>query len=91
MAVNFSLTRKGETVPCKLQDADADFCAILGVPVHDTDWVAGWYDVIGLMIACGRDLTYIREAVKGYYYETSLLKICDYLEQAYETDCWGSR
>ena len=90
MAGNFSLTRKGESVPAKLMDVDAEFCAILGKPVDPVKWVSGWYGSIGMMLAFGRDIAYIREAVIGYPYEADLLLICDAIEANYSVSCWGS-
>jgi hypothetical protein len=89
MAVNFSLSRGGKLV--KLVDVDIELCDYLGKPCDSVNWVCGWYDTIGLLMACGRNMAYIRNAVIGYYYEIDLLKICDYLEANFETDCWESR
>lgn len=91
MAVNFSMTRNGETQPTKLVDVDVAICEMLGQTVDPVNWIRGWYDSIGLMLACGRDWPYIREAVKGYYFEDDLLLICDFLAANYSSDCWGSR
>lgn len=48
----FQLYPKGSNKPAILQDVDAAICAHFGVPVDPVQWIAGWYHVIGFLIAC---------------------------------------
>lgn len=53
MPTCFDVTRNGETSPTSLNKIDEELCSILGVPVDPVRYVGGWFDYIGLRLACG--------------------------------------
>lgn len=95
MAVNFQLTRKGETAPTPLVKIDEELCALLGEPVDPKNWVLNWYGTIGFMLACGETWEGVREETKECFEDSitlpSRLRILDYLEKNYTSDAWASR
>ena len=82
----FTLTRKGASAPSKFSDIDDEICAHLGVPSHPTWYYAGWYNTIGLAIACGKDWNWLRAEVEP---TSDLIKVVDYLEAHYVSDAWA--
>ena len=84
----FTLSRDGK--PVKLQDIDKELCDMLGVPCDDNEWVLGWYDSIGLGLACGCDWDKIRKIliIDDSEHHKSLAKVIDYLRNNFTTDSW---
>ena len=81
----FTLTKKGEDKPARFQVIDDEMREHFGEPPNANKWLLGWYDCVGLALACGRTWDEIRE-VFGDSHE--YLKIIDYLEERYVSDCW---
>ena len=53
----FQLTKKGESEPTPLSKIDEELCHLVGIEVHPTRYVLGWFDSIGWWIAVrGHDL-----------------------------------
>lgn len=61
----FSLTRKSDpdAGPVAFVTIDEELCKYLGVECHPTNWYMGWYDHIGLALACGRSFAQIMDTV----------------------------
>ncbi len=86
----FQLTRNGETSAETLSSIDRRLCELLGVPVHETQYVVAWYDHIGLAIACGHALGSqdLRDLFADY---EALTKCLVYLETHYTSSAWHER
>lgn len=83
----FTLTQKGQEHPDKLQDIDEAICRHLGIPIHDKYWAVGWYNYVGLMLACGRSFDGIREAaIKDG--NNDMVKVVDFLSANYTPNAW---
>lgn len=82
----FTLTKKGEDRPATLNSVDEAICEFLGRPVHEINWVCGWYDSIGLGFACGTSFERMRELFSEY---PDLLKILGFLEENYTVNAWA--
>lgn len=82
----FALTRKGCNEPESLIAVDEAICAHLGVEIHPVNYVDGWYDSVGFMLAMGRNWQQIREA--GFSGK-NLPKIIDFLEANYISSAWA--
>jgi hypothetical protein len=67
---------------------DEAICKHLGVEVDPIKYVEGWFNGIGLALACGKDWDWIREEYKDYPTD---LAIIDYLEANYTPNAWGER
>jgi hypothetical protein len=80
--------RKGSKEPVKFCDIDDEICAHLGVTPHPTLYYEGWYDVIGMCIACGKALG-SRELYEHLQrYSPRLLPVLAYLVEHYTSDAW---
>ena len=99
MPACFQLIDKETKSPTVLQKIDDEMREHFGVAPDPKDWLAGWYDSIGLRMACGKSYGQIREEFQGYlrtddsgerrYYQ-DLLDVLDYLEERYETSSFYS-
>ena len=83
----FTLTPKGATAPAKLQDVDNKLREDFHQPPSDTEWLWGWYDTIGLALACGKDWEWLRQKLE----DENLLAVVNWLEGRYEVDSWCER
>lgn len=54
MPVCFQLRPKGSTTPQSFIEIDEAMCLALGQPVDAEKYLWGWYDSIGLRLACGQ-------------------------------------
>jgi hypothetical protein len=83
----FTLTRKTELEagPVQLTLIDEELCAYLGQEVDPDNWVYGWYNSIGLMLAIGKSFEECREI---FAESNHLLPIVAYLEANFVTDAW---
>ena len=84
----FTLTLRGAAEASSLASVDEAICEHLGVPVHPTRYVRGWYDTIGLGLAMGKPLSRIREI---YSDDPAMLRIASFLEEHYTVDAWAER
>lgn len=84
----FTLTLKGQTTPSPMTYVDEALCKHLGVEVHPVRYVEGWFNTIGLSLACGKDWDWLRNQYKDYPKD---LDIIDYLEANYTLDAWAGR
>lgn len=83
----FSLTRKGEKEPTNLNRVDEELCQHLEVDVHETRFVAGWYDIFGLAMALGVHIGEEKmDEIAGE--DKHLRKILAYLRENFTDDAW---
>ena len=89
MPVCFQLTKKGETEPSTLVKVDEAICTHFGWPIHPQDYVYGWYDSIGFMLATGKSWDQIRVELRdGWGFQDERQAIVDFLEANYTTGIW---
>jgi hypothetical protein len=81
----FTLTKKSEDKRAVFQTIDDEMRAHFGEPPDAERWLWGWYDSIGLALACGKTWDEIRKLFED---SPELLKVVDYLEERYVSDCW---
>lgn len=67
---------------------DEEICAHLNVEPDPIEFLAGWYDSIGIRAASGNDWAKIREDLKEY---DTLSRIVDFLEEHYTISSWYQR
>jgi hypothetical protein len=82
----FQLTRKGEEEPRTLSELDTDLWVLFegSEPEGNTAWYRSWYDVIGLALACGKELNEVVEMLKG----SRLEDVAEFLCTNYNTKAW---
>lgn len=87
----FQLCRNGAPVP--LNAIDEELCNLLGEPVHPQMCVAGWYNIIGVRLACGLSWEEIEKKILDceYYGEADLLRIIGYLRENFTSSAWAER
>ena len=99
MPACFQLIPKGTSEPAILQRIDDAMREHFGVAPDSTNWLSGWYESIGLRMACGKSYGQIREEFQGYLstddsgekrFYRDLLDILGYLEERYETNSFYS-
>ena len=83
----FTLTPKGEKAPAMFQDIDNKLREAFNQPADDVHWLWGWYDVIGLALACGKDWDWLREKLD----DENLIAVVNWLEGRYDVDSWCER
>ncbi len=83
----FSLTRKGESEPMKLQDVDTLIAAHVGEVCDPVRWCRGWYDTIGFGLAMGETFSSLRAE---YFNHPDLLPVIDFLAENFTTAAWYS-
>ena len=83
----FTLTPKGETSPAQFQEIDDKLRKAFNQPADPENWLWGWYDVIGLALACGKDWDWLR----GKLDDENLKAVVNWLEGRYDVDCWCER
>ena len=82
----FTLTRKGEEEPRSLGKLDSDLWFLFEgkEPEGNTMWYKEWYNIIGLAIACGKELDWIANEMKG----SELEDVAEFLVTNYESKAW---
>ena len=83
----FTLTPKGEKTPANFPEIDDKLREHFHQPPDDAHWLWGWYDVIGLALACGKDWDWIREKLD----DENLKAVANWLEGRYDVDSWCER
>lgn len=83
MSVRYYLTKKGgDGTPVLPVKIDEELCKLLGVPVHEEDYIHGWWDVVGMMAVVNQplDSTRVRQI---YFDQPRLCRILDFLAEHY--------
>lgn len=96
MAAYFQLLHKQTGTSTAFNAIDEELCAHFNKPVHDTQYLAGWYDYIGFRAATGSSWQEIianfeRYIAKGETWATTLLDIAIYLSEHYDINNWTGR
>lgn len=86
MAHVFTLTKMGEDRPTNIIDIDTMICEAVGDKVDKKLYCRGWYDIIGLALACGLSWNKIREDILGP--ASKLHPVLDYLEHNFIAKCY---
>lgn len=92
----FQLIRKSDGKPELLTKIDELICAHLNRPVHPTQYVESWFDIIGYDCAMGRSFEQIREKYRKMIEEENYDKefwerqigITEFLETQFTPDAW---
>ena len=81
----FSLTKIGspQDGPVILQHVDDEIRKAFGAEPDPVNWYRGWYDVIGLALATGKDWVWCRQHLQHW------ADIIDWLEANYTYDAWA--
>jgi len=87
MAVYFQLTPKNDpkAKPVEFNIIDCWMCDWLGVKEDPDNWYKGWYDTIGLSLACGKDWRWCRDNFEN------MDDVIDYLETHFDVSSWAGR
>jgi len=59
----FSLTRKGESKPCELQQVDEQIREHFKAPPDPVNWFRNWYNTLGMDFAFGKSPESIQKEV----------------------------
>ena len=83
---NFQLLRDGEPQALVAIDKELWHHFEGGEPEGNEDWYAGWYNYIGLRLACGESFADIIEALD----EGRMRDVAEYLMETTEARSWVS-
>jgi hypothetical protein len=98
----YSYIPKGGTEPEHFDVLDEKIAKHLGVPVHPTQWVENWDNIISVLVAAGKTLPEVRadfvswmeledyKNPEGQQHLTNLITICDFLDTNYTSRAWRS-
>jgi hypothetical protein len=96
----YSYTPKGGTEPEFLNVVDEKIAEHLGVPVHKTQWVENWDNVVSMFVASGYTLPEVRNVIVEWQSQdefkteedqqhlANLIRICDFLDSNYVAQAW---
>lgn len=92
----FQLTKKGYPSPAILKVVDAELCQNLDLPFLGHRWTCGWYNDLGLALACGKTLpemidiyqVKVVKRVRSSEHDVAMYRIACYLNEHYTTDAW---
>lgn len=91
----FQLIRKADGKPATFHEIDAEMCAFFGVPCDPVRWYLGWYDIVGLALACGRTFADLLAAYKDYYavggeqYDFQMTRVINFLDMRFTPNAWA--
>ena len=83
----FTLIPKGTNTPAKFAEIDDKLRKAFNQPEDAEKFLWGWYDTIGLALACGKDWDWVRENCGS----EDLRAVVNWLEGRYDTDSWFER
>ncbi len=75
-----------------LEIVDEEICKALGKSVHPTEYYMGWYDSIGLMLACGKTFEEIESLANSWYPESEespILDVIKFMKENYISSSWA--
>ena len=81
----FLLRNRATGEPDTLSDIDDKMREYFVVPPNATEWYQGWYDSVGLMLACGQTFDQIRKICP------LMGAIVDWLDMHYVAEAWSER
>lgn len=86
----FSLRRKGnpEAGPVVLTTVDEEICRALDEEVDEKLWCRNWYNIVGLLLACGKSFDDIREICSD---TPAIVEVVNFLADNFVSDAWYSR
>lgn len=84
----FSLTPKGSKEPEKLQVVDDRIRETFGLPADAKAWAFGWYNTVGLLLACGKSWAEIQSTFEE---SDDIQKVICFLQTNYDADAWCER
>jgi hypothetical protein len=84
----FNLTKIGEQEPTVLQKIDNELWLEFwgSIPEPNDFWYQNWYNIIGMLLACGRSFTEIKEILCG-----EMRPVIEYLAANYTSCAWAHR
>lgn len=91
MAVYFQLFAKGSETPAKFSQIDDAIRAHFGAEPSDTEYFCGWYDIIGYLLATGRDFETVHRYLVDQEFDPILPKICEFMAENYSANSWFQR
>ena len=83
----FTLIPKGTNTPAKFAEIDDKLRKAFNQPEDAEKFLWGWYDTIGLALACGKDWDWVRENCGS----EALRAVATWLEGRYDADSWCER
>lgn len=83
----FTLIPKGANMPAKFAEIDDKLRKAFNQPEDAEKFLWGWYDTIGLALACGKDWDWIRANCES----ENLRAVATWLEGRYDADSWCER
>lgn len=95
MAINFQLTRKGETEPKLLWAVDAELCWHFRAEHRESRWFADWYDLIGFKLALGDTWAEIRHKLRDFdsaydwIWDNDIIDVVNWLEANYTVNSFS--
>ena len=90
MANYFQLFERDSEHPASFQDIDDKMRLFFNQPASATEWLWGWYDIIGLRLACGQSFDQIKEECERLHMD-ELVKAATWLDYNYRSECWARR
>ena len=83
----FTLTAIGDCEPSSLNKIDTELWDKFngGEPEGNDQWLWGWYDCIGLALACGKTL---EDCVSLYKKGGDMHTIAEYLQENFTVNSW---
>ena len=99
MANCFTLTRKGESEPAKLQDVDDEMRIEFGEEPDEKYWIWHWHDTMSLGLALGLSWAQLREQWTPEADEDEdeiefcrrMRAVIDWLDEHYVLNAWAER
>ena len=83
----FQLTRNGDKEAMSLLQIDDSICKHMGVEADPIWWCCNWYEVIGLLLSCGKSFDEIIEND----FSDEIKKIAEYLRDNFVSYAWYER
>lgn len=99
MPVCFQLLEKTNHEAVAFQEVDEQICEHFGISAHPKKYVCGWYESIGLRLACGQSFDEILEEFARTIAEgnpnraeeiwlVDIIKIAKFLRDHYDMRSW---
>ena len=93
----FTLTLRGASTPRRLQEVDDHLREILNQPSDPENWLFGWYNIVGLSLACGQTFDQIVDTLEQQkehaldnerQHYTELIAVTRVLDEHYVANSW---